>query len=221
MYGLVLFLILVAVDGGFAWPSFLTWRRRVRRDQDRTVSPDVLKETQSVEQSDDPLRVLHVSKRYGNNLAVDDVSFGVARGTICALLGPNGAGKTTTFNMIRGETSPNSGDVLLKGMSITRNSAAARVSLGVCPQFTAIDSQLTVREHLKIYGTLKGLRSNGELEKNIDILLDATTLTIYADRLASKLSGGNQRKLALAIALIGNPDVVLIDEFSTGIAPDT
>lgn len=203
LYGLFLFLVLVAVDGGVAWPSFLSLRRRVQRDEDRTISPDVLKETQYVEGSADPLRVLHVSKRFGTTQAVDDVSFGVARGTICALLGPNGAGKTTTFNIIRGEITPNSGDVLIKGMSITRNSAAARVSLGVCPQFTAIDSQLTVREHLKFYGTLKGLRSNGELERNIDILLDATTLTIYADRLASKLSGGNQRKLALAIALIG------------------
>ncbi|KAG8817559.1 hypothetical protein FRC17_011173 [Serendipita sp. 399] len=221
LYGCALFAILVAVDGGFAWPAFLTIRRKPNQGSSREIPSDVIKETEAVERSDDPLRVLHVSKRFGSNQAVDDVSFGVARGTICALLGPNGAGKTTTFNMIRGEVSPNSGDVLLNGMSITRKSAAARVYLGVCPQFTAIDSQLTVREHLQVYGMLKGLHSGGELETNIHTLLEATTLAPYADRLASKLSGGNQRKLALAIALIGNPEVVLIDEFSTGIAPDT
>lgn len=77
------------------------------------------------------------------------------------------------------------------------------MSLGVCPQFTAIDSQLTVREHLDVYGRLKGLYRGPELNENVNIILDATALTPYADRLASKLSGGNQRKLSLAIALIG------------------
>ncbi|CAG8736430.1 11968_t:CDS:2, partial [Acaulospora colombiana] len=144
-------------------------------------------ETQDVETSNDPLRVLHVSKRFGSNQAVEDVSFGVERGTICALLGPNGAGKTTTFNMIRGDISPSSGDVLINGMSITRHSAAARVSLGVCPQFTAIDSQLTVREHLQVYGRLKGLHSGDELRQNIEVLLDATMLSIYADRMATTI----------------------------------
>jgi len=73
----------------------------------------------------------------------------------------------------------------------------------VCPQFTAIDSQLTVREHLAVYARLKGLRRGGEVESNATALMAATGLDQYADRLASKLSGGNQRKLALAIALIG------------------
>lgn len=130
LYGLVLFAILVAVDGGFGWPgspSFLTWGRKNRDDTGRDTPPDVVKETQSVEHNtDDPLRVLHVSKRFGSNQAVEDVSFGVGRGTICALLGPNGAGKTTTFNMIRGDISPSAGDVMIRGMSITHNSAAAR-----------------------------------------------------------------------------------------------
>lgn len=82
---------------------------------------------------------------------------------------------------------------------------SARLSLGVCPQFTAIDSQLTVREHLLIYGRLKGLHRGEELKHNVESLMYATSLHMYADRLASKLSGGNQRKLSLAIALIGMP----------------
>lgn len=77
------------------------------------------------------------------------------------------------------------------------------MSLGVCPQFTAIDSQLTVREHLLVYGRLKGLYRGEEVQSNVERLMRATSLHMYADRLASKLSGGNQRKLSLAIALIG------------------
>jgi ATP-binding cassette subfamily A (ABC1) protein 3 len=124
--------------------------------------------------------------------------------------------------------------VLINGVSVVHQPRTARSSIGVCPQFNAIDSQLTVRQHLNIYGRLKGLRP-GELQENVESLMRATSLIPYADRLANKLSGGNQRKLSLAIALIGmflffslrsttrlcwllgNPSVLLIDEFSTGI----
>ena len=98
---------------------------------------------------------------------------------------------------------PDDGDVLINGVSIVHHPRSARLSLGVCPQFTAIDSQLTVREHLLIYGRLKGLYRGEELTHNVESLMHATSLHMYADRLASKLSGGNQRKLSLAIALIG------------------
>lgn len=93
--------------------------------------------------------------------------------------------------------------MFINGVSIVHHPRGARLSLGVCPQFTAIDSQLTVREHLLIYGRLKGLHRGEEVRRNIEGLLRATNLDLYADRLASKLSGGNQRKLSLAIALIG------------------
>ena len=93
--------------------------------------------------------------------------------------------------------------MFIKGVSMVHHPRSARLSLGVCPQFTAIDSQLTVREHLLIYGRLKGLYRGEELKTNVEILMRATSLHMYADRLASKLSGGNQRKLSLAIALIG------------------
>ena len=109
--------------------------------------------------------------------------------------------------------------MLINGTSVVRSPKVARSSLGVCPQFTAIDSQLTVREHLIVYGRLKGLQPGPELDENVAAILEGTALEIYAERLASKLSGGNQRKLSLAIALMGNPPVVLIDEFSTGIDP--
>ena len=108
---------------------------------------------------------------------------------------------------------------MINGASVITNPRTARSYLGVCPQFVAIESELTVREHLIIYGRLKGLCPGAELNNSVDTILQGTSLAGYADRLASKLSGGNQKKLSLAIALMGNPSVLLIDEFSTGVDP--
>jgi ATP-binding cassette subfamily A (ABC1) protein 3 len=102
-----------------------------------------------------------------------------------------------------GDVIPDAGDVVIDGTSVVQCPRIARLSLGVCPQFTAIDSQLTVREHLVIYGRLKGLKQGEELDGNIKTILQATSLLPYVDQFANKLSGGNQRKLSLAIALMG------------------
>ncbi|KAI0076833.1 P-loop containing nucleoside triphosphate hydrolase protein [Panus rudis PR-1116 ss-1] len=224
IYGFILFAVLVWVDSG----SILPRRRKATTRLAQTISrsrddgaanekTDVQREAENVSSSSDVLRVLGVSKSFGDNKVVDNVSFGVDSDTVFALLGPNGAGKTSTFNIIRGDIIPDEGDVLIRDISVVHHPRSARLSLGVCPQFTAIDSQLTVREHLLIYGRLKGLYRGAELQRNVEELMVATSLHMYADRLASKLSGGNQRKLSLAIALIGNPSCILIDEFSTGI----
>ncbi|KAJ6606797.1 hypothetical protein B0H10DRAFT_1819461 [Mycena sp. CBHHK59/15] len=218
VYSFVLFAFLVWVDSGSILPQKFRGQRKnmAAGGTDRPVKEDIALEARSASQSNDLLRVLNVSKTFGSNTVVDDVSFGVSRDTVFCMLGPNGAGKTTTFNVIRGDVVPESGDALINGTSVINHPRTARVSLGVCPQFTAIDAQLSVREHLVIYGRLKGLNSE-ELHSSVDSLLQATGLHLYADRFASKLSGGNQRKLSLSIALMGNPPVVLIDEFSTGI----
>lgn len=203
-YGFILFGILVWVDSGSLLP-----RRKPAppfvSSSDEKLTEDVKKEAIAATSSSDILRALRIAKAYGgsHNRVVDDVSFGVDKDTVFALLGPNGAGKTTSFKIISGDVIPDHGDVLINGTSVVHHPRAARLSLGVCPQFTAIDSQLTVREHLMVYGRLKGLYRGDELDRNVNELMLATTLHIYADRLASKLSGGNQRKLSLAIALIG------------------
>lgn len=219
IYSFILLAILVWVDSGTRLPRRLGSSRNtsLHADSTKLSRKDVIAEAMAATNSEDLLRVLRVTKSYQADKVVDDVSLGVSRDTLFALLGPNGAGKTTTFNMIRGEVIPEFGEVIINGTSVIRHPRTARLSLGVCPQFTAIDSQLTVREHLIIYGRLKGLKKGSELEENVELVLQGTALSMYADRLASKLSGGNQRKLSLAIALIGNPAVVLIDEFSTGI----
>src|SRR5882672_12882957 len=105
---------------------------------------------------------------------------------------------TPLITLQGGDDLPDTGDVFISGTSIIRNPRRARSYLGVCPQFVAIDSQLTAREHLLIYGRLKGLRET-ELTESVDAILQGTALATYADRFASKLSGGNQRKLSLAI----------------------
>ncbi|KAJ7508422.1 hypothetical protein B0H11DRAFT_2304369 [Mycena galericulata] len=213
----VMLAFLVWVDSGAVLPQRFRKRPKVSAvETNRPVKEDVALEARSAAESDDLLRVLNVTKSFGSNTVVDDVSFSVSRDTVFCLLGPNGAGKTTSFNVIRGDVIPESGDALIQGTSVVNHPRTARVSLGVCPQFSAIDAQLSVREHLVIYGRLKGLRPD-ELRSSVDSILLAIGLDIYADRLASKLSGGNQRKLSLAIALMGNPSVILIDEFSTGI----
>ncbi|KAH8091365.1 P-loop containing nucleoside triphosphate hydrolase protein [Cristinia sonorae] len=218
IYATVLFAILIWVDSGSPFPRRKPSSSTTSAQTQAGWSEDVKKEVTDVTHSSDSLRVLQIVKSYGpRNTVVDNVSFGVDKDTIFALLGPNGAGKTTTFKIISGDVVPDQGDVMINGTSVVHQLRSARLSLGVCPQFTAIDSQLTVREHLAVYGRLKGLQRGEELERNVQDLMRATSLHIYADRLASKLSGGNQRKLSLAIALIGNPSCILIDEFSTGI----
>jgi ATP-binding cassette subfamily A (ABC1) protein 3 len=112
-----------------------------------------------------------------------------------------------------GDIIPTTGQILIQSKSAVSQPRAARLHLGVCPQFTAIDAQLSVREHLDVYGRLKGLAPGPELRGNVAQIMRAAGLDAYAEREASRLSGGNQRKLALAIALMGNPSVLLIDEF--------
>ncbi|KAL8308657.1 hypothetical protein RB593_006804 [Gaeumannomyces tritici] len=159
----------------------------------------------------DLLRVSHVSKSFGSNKAVDDVTFGLGEGEILALLGPNGAGKTTLINMITGELRPDAGGMMLRGVDVHRQTRLAQRSLGVCPQFDALDL-MTARQHLEFYARVRGV---DDVKRNVDAVLDKTGLTSHASRAASKLSGGNKRKLSLGIALIGNPDVLVLDEPSS------
>lgn len=160
------------------------------------------------------MKVLHLEKTFRRYKAVDDVTFGVDGGEKLALLGPNGAGKTTTISLIRGELRPSSrmSDVLISGLSIRSDQLAARRLLGVCPQFNTMDL-MTVHEHLAFYARAHGMP---DVRSNVTKIMDAVGLSPYSRRMTGKLSGGNQRKLSLATAIIGNPPVLLLDEPSTG-----
>ncbi|KAK0121852.1 hypothetical protein ONS95_010131 [Cadophora gregata] len=158
------------------------------------------------------LTVSRVSKYFGKTFAVENVSFDISANQTLALLGGNGAGKTTVINMIRGELKPNFGDIYLDGVSVARQPQKARLHIGVCPQDDAIDN-LTVRQTLRFYATVKGLKN---IEGNVDRILAALNITMYEDLRVVALSGGTRRKLSVAIALLGNPRVLLLDEPSTG-----
>ncbi|KAF2090548.1 putative ABC transporter [Saccharata proteae CBS 121410] len=213
---LVLFTFLVWWDSGYK-PAFLVRSAHRTNDIEETsdLSPDVLAETHRASSSSDTLRVLHLTKHFGANTAVRDITFSVPRGQVFALLGPNGAGKSTTISLIRGDarpSQPNGGDVLINDLSITSHRAAARAHLGVCPQFDAMD-QMTVLEHLRFYARARGVL---DIEHNVQAVIAAVGLAAFQHRMAAKLSGGNKRKLSLGIALMGNPGVLLLDEPSSG-----
>jgi ATP-binding cassette, subfamily A (ABC1), member 3 len=158
------------------------------------------------------LTVSRISKFFGKLFAVENISFDISANQTLALLGGNGAGKTTVINMIRGELKPNFGSIHLDGVSVLKNPQKARMHMGVCPQDDAIDN-LTVRQTLSFYATVKGLKN---VDGNVDKVLSALNITIYEHVSVKDLSGGTRRKLSVAIALLGNPRILLLDEPSTG-----
>ncbi|KAI1470153.1 P-loop containing nucleoside triphosphate hydrolase protein [Daldinia caldariorum] len=211
-----LFTLLLWLEGGsFAWiskPKALPPAVDDTKSASSSERPDVDAETARVASSEmDLLRVLHVSKKFGNNVAVDDVSLGLQEGEILALLGPNGAGKTTMINMIRGDLTPSSGRIYLEGVDVLKNKRLAQKHLGVCPQFDALDL-LTVREHLTFYARCKGVE---DIRAAVSYVMSRVGISAHASKPAAKLSGGNKRKLSLAIALLGDPPVLLLDEPSS------
>lgn len=176
--------------------------------------PEVFEELSRVTTGNDGLRALHLNKAFAENIAVDDVTFGVEKGETFALLGPNGAGKSTTISLVRGDLRPsfNETEVFVEDKSIIHQRVAARNHLGVCPQFDAMD-QMTVLSHLRFYAKVRGVP---DVDHNVAEVMRAVGLQMYKNRMAAKLSGGNKRKLSLAIALMGNPSVLLLDEPSSG-----
>lgn len=204
------------------WDSGSVWAR-IRRKQYKTedaeeadsLDDDIAAEVKRVSAApDDGLRVQHITKAYGSNVAVQDITFGVKRGEVFALLGPNGAGKSTTISLIRGDILPShsSGDIYVEDIPISKRRADARHHLGVCPQVDACD-QMTVLEHLRFYARVRGV---DDVEHNVREVIRAVGLGPFQHRMAFALSGGNKRKLSLAIALMGNPSVLLLDEPSSG-----
>ena len=213
LQAMALFTFLIWYDSGYK-PGLLMKHRSEEVEEADFHEPEVLDELTRVKISDDGLRVLHVSKTFGRNTAVQDVAFGVKRGEVFALLGPNGAGKSTTISLIRGDIRPTgrNGDIFVENVSIIKRRAAARNHLGVCPQFDAID-QMSVAEHLQFYAMARGV---ADVDHNVSEIIAAVGLHPFKHRMAGKLSGGNKRKLSLGIALMGNPSVLLLDEPSSG-----
>uniref|UniRef100_A0AAR2JJ54 P-type phospholipid transporter n=1 Tax=Pygocentrus nattereri TaxID=42514 RepID=A0AAR2JJ54_PYGNA len=150
--------------------------------------------------------------------AVDRVCVGVPAGECFGLLGVNGAGKTTTFKMLTGDTDVTFGEASVAGYSILTNILDVHQNMGYCPQFDAVDELLTGREHLYLYARLRGVPER-EISRVAEWGIQKLGLSEYAGRCAGTYSGGNKRKLSTAIAMIGCPPLVLLDEPTTGMDP--
>ncbi|XP_068090528.1 phospholipid-transporting ATPase ABCA1 isoform X3 [Hyperolius riggenbachi] len=150
--------------------------------------------------------------------AVDRLCVGIPPGECFGLLGVNGAGKTTTFKMLTGDTDVTAGEAFLKSHSILSNMQEVHQNMGYCPQFDAINELLTGREHLELYALLRGVPEK-EVCKVAEWAVRKLGLVKYSERCAGGYSGGNRRKLSTAMALIGGPPVVFLDEPTTGMDP--
>jgi lipooligosaccharide transport system ATP-binding protein len=164
------------------------------------------------------LEVDNLRKKYGELEVVRGVSLHVAPGTCFGLLGPNGAGKTTTLRCCLGLTHPDSGTIELAGLPVPAQAREARARVGVVPQFDNLDPDFTVTENLIVYGRYFGL-SRKHCEAQVDRLLVFAGLTEKANAPIESLSGGMKRRLTLARAMINDPQILFMDEPTTGLDP--
>lgn len=164
------------------------------------------------------LDVSGLRKSYDGNEVVAGISFTATPGTCFGLLGPNGAGKTTTLRCCLGLTAPDAGDIRLGGFDVPEAAEEARRRVGVVPQFDNLDPDFTVTENLVVYGRYFGL-ADTEIRSRVGDLLDFAGLKGKEKARIQTLSGGMKRRLTLARALVNNPDIVFLDEPTTGLDP--
>lgn len=226
-------LLLVLIElGAFSWftklpifqPAFIA------ANADLKLDPDVVAEEQRVRlNKSDVIRVSDFRKAYqtatGNPfksnsfLAVERISFGLDYGECFALLGVNGAGKSTTFKSLTADTTPTSGEITVAGHNIETDFEQARKLIGYCPQKDAIFPLMTVEEHIWYYARIKGIPEH-LLENIVERSIVDLNLSDHRVKPAGTLSGGNKRKLSVAMATLGNPPIILLDEPSAGMDPE-
>ncbi|XP_040215378.1 phospholipid-transporting ATPase ABCA1 isoform X4 [Rana temporaria] len=218
--GLVFFIITLLIQYRFfIKPRPVTAKLPPIIDEDE----DVARERQRILNEggrSDILEIKGLTKIYRTKRkpAVDRLCVGIPPGECFGLLGVNGAGKTTTFKMLTGDTDVTAGEAFLKGHSILSNMQEVHQNMGYCPQFDAINELLTGREHLELYALLRGVPEK-EVCKVAEWAVRKLGLVKYSEKCAGGYSGGNRRKLSTAIALIGGPPVVFLDEPTTGMDP--
>jgi len=166
------------------------------------------------------INVENLHKNFGEVYAVQGIGFSVQRGEIFSLLGPNGAGKSTTISMISGLLHPDQGDITVIGHDIRRESMSVKSAIGVVPQEIALYEDLTARENLMFWGKMYGLRGN-PLKIRVDEILEVIGLIERQKDRVGKYSGGMKRRLNIGIALLHKPEVIIMDEPTVGIDPQS
>lgn len=164
------------------------------------------------------IEVSHLTKQYGNHLAVDDVSFTVADGQICGLLGPNGAGKSTIMNILTGYLSATSGQVTVAGHLLPEEADAAKACVGYLPEQPPLYPEMTVQEYLTFAAELKGVKK-AERKEQVCRAARRTGLEAVLPRLIRSLSKGYKQRVGIAQALLGSPRLIILDEPTVGLDP--
>ena len=164
------------------------------------------------------IEVKDLTKKYGKHVAVDHLTFQVEDGQIYGFLGPNGAGKSTTMNMMTGYLAASEGSVLINGSDILKDPIAAKKSIGYLPEFPPLYQDMTVREYLSFAAELKKVEKTLR-KKEVEAVMEETLITDVADRLIRNLSKGYKQRVGLAQALLGEPDVIILDEPTVGLDP--
>ncbi|MGH1469798.1 MAG: ATP-binding cassette domain-containing protein [Cellvibrionaceae bacterium] len=162
------------------------------------------------------IKVSSLHKKFGNIIAVENISFNIEPGEIVGLLGPNGAGKTTTMRIISGLVKQTSGDVTIGGINVMSQPQAVQRLLGVMPDGGGLYVRLTARENIRYFGELQGVPKN-KLDERVDYLVDLLHMSDIIDRKVDGFSHGEKTKVALARAIIHDPDYVLLDEPTNGL----
>ena len=164
------------------------------------------------------IEVSHLTKQYGNHLAVDDVSFTVADGQICGLLGPNGAGKSTIMNILTGYLSATSGQVTVAGHPLPEEADAAKACVGYLPEQPPLYPEMTVQEYLTFAAELKGVKK-AERKEQVYRAARRTGVETVLPRLIRSLSKGYKQRVGIAQALLGSPRLIILDEPTVGLDP--
>jgi lipooligosaccharide transport system ATP-binding protein len=164
------------------------------------------------------LRIAGLTKRYGGATVVDDLSLEIAPGECLGVIGPNGAGKTTTIRICLGLTGPDAGEIEAFGLPLPQQVREAKKRIGVVTQFDSLDPDFTCAENLRVYGAYFGI-SRAVLDERVPRLLDFAALQSKAGAKPGELSGGMKRRLSLGRALINDPDLLILDEPTTGLDP--
>ncbi len=164
------------------------------------------------------IEVKNVTKKYGSTIAVDDVSFEVKDGEVVGFLGPNGAGKSTTMNMITGFIEPTTGQIIVNGNDISKRPRKAKKEIGYMPENVPLYYELTAKEFVSYMAELK-LVKRSERKQEVEKVLKETGLEDVKNKLIRNLSRGYKQRVSMAGALVGNPDVIILDEPTVGLDP--